>query len=106
MSPGITDDSFETLALVVFNSSGVEGLSWAEVEQCQVSKYKYESYHNNWDIIFCSVKFVKLRCLSLIFLPIRIILYKDLKCFIFKTLCSEAKHLRSLYKNLSKDSTG
>ena len=43
--PVITDDSFETLAFEVCNSDGVEGLSWAEVEQCQVSKYKYESYY-------------------------------------------------------------
>ena len=37
MGPVITDDSFETLAFGVCNSDGVEGLSWAEVEQCQVS---------------------------------------------------------------------
>ena len=42
--PVITDDSFETLAFEVCNTDGVEGLSWAEVEQCQVSKYKYELY--------------------------------------------------------------
>ena len=43
--PVITDDSFETLAFEVCNTDGVEGLSWAEVEQCQVSKYKYELYY-------------------------------------------------------------
>ena len=32
------DDSFETLAFGVCNTDGVEGLSWAELEQCQVSK--------------------------------------------------------------------
>ena len=38
MDPVTTDqdDSFETLAFGVCNSDGVEGLSWAEVEQCQV----------------------------------------------------------------------
>ena len=81
MGPGITDDSFETLAFLVCNSDGVERLSWAEVEQCQVSKNKYDN------VGICSSKFFKLRSLSLIFLPIRIILYK--------TLCSETKHLRS-----------
>ena len=43
MGPVTTDDSFETLAFGVCNSDGVEGLSWAEVEQCQVSKYKYDT---------------------------------------------------------------
>ena len=43
MSPVITDDSFETLAFGVCNTDGVEGLSWAEVEQCEVSKNKYEN---------------------------------------------------------------
>ena len=40
MGPVTTDDSFETLAFGVCNSDGVEGLSWAEVEQCQVI-FKY-----------------------------------------------------------------
>ena len=43
MNPVTTDDSFETLAFGVCNSDGVEGLSWVEVEQCQVSKNKYGS---------------------------------------------------------------
>ena len=43
MDPVTTDDSFETLAFGVCNSDGVEGLSWVEVEQCQVSKNKYGS---------------------------------------------------------------
>ena len=41
-SPVITDDSFETLAFEVCNTDGVEGLTRAEVEQCQVSKYEYD----------------------------------------------------------------
>ena len=43
MGPGITDECFETLAFVVCNSDGVEGLSWAEVKQCQVSKNKCDN---------------------------------------------------------------
>ena len=41
-SPVITDDSFETLAFEVCNTDGIEGLTRAEVEQCQVSKYEYD----------------------------------------------------------------
>ena len=36
-SPKIVDDKLETLAFGVCNTDGDEGLSWAEVEQCQVS---------------------------------------------------------------------
>ena len=32
------DDKLETLAFGICNTDGIEGLSWAEVEQCQVSK--------------------------------------------------------------------
>ena len=42
MSPEIVDDKLETLAFGVCNTDGVEGLSWAEVEQCQVCKNKYD----------------------------------------------------------------
>ena len=42
IGPVTTDNSFETLAFGVCNSDGVEGLSWAEVEQCQVCKNKYD----------------------------------------------------------------
>ena len=41
MGSVITDDTVEPLAFEVCNTDGVEGLSWAEVEQCEVSK-KYE----------------------------------------------------------------
>jgi hypothetical protein len=34
----ITDDTVEPLAFAVCNTDGVEGLSWAEVDQCEVSK--------------------------------------------------------------------
>ena len=37
-SPEVVDDKLETLAFGVCNTDGVEGLSWAEVEQCQVCK--------------------------------------------------------------------
>ena len=39
----ITDDTVEPLAFAVCNTDGVEGLSWAEVEQCEVSKNKYNT---------------------------------------------------------------
>ena len=42
---GDTDDAFETLAFGVCNTDGVEGLSWDEVEQCEVSKNKYGFNH-------------------------------------------------------------
>ena len=32
-----TVDAFETLAFGVCNTDGIEGLSWDEVEQCEVS---------------------------------------------------------------------
>ena len=33
---GQDDDTFETLALALCNTDEVDGLSWAEVEQCEV----------------------------------------------------------------------
>ena len=41
MGSEITDDTVEPLAYAVCNTDGVDGLSWAEVEQCEVSKNKY-----------------------------------------------------------------
>merc|ERR1712051_504370 len=35
MGSEITDDTVEPLAYAVCNTDGVEGLSWAEVEQCE-----------------------------------------------------------------------
>ena len=40
MGSEITDDTVEPLAYAVCNTDGIEGLSWAEVEQCEVSKNK------------------------------------------------------------------
>ena len=40
MGSVITDDTVEPLAYAVCNTDGVDGLSWAEVEQCEVSKNK------------------------------------------------------------------
>ena len=37
MGSEITDDTVEPLAFAVCNTDGVEGLAWAEVEQCEVS---------------------------------------------------------------------
>ena len=42
MGSEITDDTVEPLAYAVCNTDGVEGLSWAEVEQCEVSNNKYK----------------------------------------------------------------
>ena len=39
---GDTEDAFETLAFGVCNTDGIEGLSWDEVEQCEVSKHEYD----------------------------------------------------------------
>ena len=41
MGSVITDDTVEPLAYAVSNTDGVEGLSWAEVDLCEVSNYKY-----------------------------------------------------------------
>jgi hypothetical protein len=38
MGSVITDYTIEPLAYAVCNTDGVDGLSWAEVEQCEVSK--------------------------------------------------------------------
>ena len=35
-------DAFETLAFGVCNTDGIEGLSWDEVDQCEVSKHEYD----------------------------------------------------------------
>ena len=42
MGSEITDDTIEPLAYAVCNTDGVEGLSWTEVEQCEVSNNKYK----------------------------------------------------------------
>ena len=42
MGSEITDDTVEPLAYAVCNTDGVEGLSWPEVDLCEVSKCKYE----------------------------------------------------------------
>ena len=40
MGSVITDDTVEPLAYAVCNTDGVEGLTWAEVELCEVSNCK------------------------------------------------------------------
>ena len=40
MGSEISDDTVEPLAYAVCNTDGVEGLSWAEVEECEVSRNK------------------------------------------------------------------
>ena len=41
MGSEISDDTIESLAYEVCNTDGVDGLSWSEVDLCEVSKYKY-----------------------------------------------------------------
>ena len=53
MGSEITDDTVEPLAFAVCNTDGVEGLSWAEVEQCEVSINKYHISANR----LCTVTF-------------------------------------------------
>ena len=36
MGSTIVDDTLETLAFGVCNTDGIQGLSWAEIEQCTV----------------------------------------------------------------------
>ena len=38
----------EPIVFAVCNTDGVEGLSWAEVEQCEVSKNKYHISANSF----------------------------------------------------------
>ena len=64
MGSEITDDTVEPLAYAVCNTDGVEGLSWAEVEQCEVSKNKY----------------IELRYLALVKIKLK---YLDERCFLF-----------------------
>ena len=45
MGSEINDDTVEPLAFAVCNTDGADGLSWAEVEQCEVSKNKYKLKH-------------------------------------------------------------
>ena len=50
MSPDIVDDRLEILAFGVCNTDGIEGLTWVEVDQCQVCKNKYDhqGFHQVW----------------------------------------------------------
>ena len=58
MGSVITDDTIEPLAYAVCNTDGVEGLSWAEVELCEVSKNKYENIKSK---CLLHVKFLELK---------------------------------------------
>ena len=42
----------EPIVFAVCNTDGVQGLSWAEVEQCEVSKNKYHISANSFRSIF------------------------------------------------------
>ena len=57
MGSEISDETIESLAYEVCNTDGVEGLSWSEVDLCEVSKYKYEDMRLEYrtrNIICCS----------------------------------------------------
>ena len=42
MGSVITDDTIEPMAYAVCNTDGADGLSWREVEACEVSKNKFK----------------------------------------------------------------
>ena len=56
MGSEITDDTVEPLAYAVCNTDGVEGLSWAEVDLCEVSKIQIWKYKIG-TLIFSRVSF-------------------------------------------------
>lgn len=48
MASEITDDTVEPFAFAFCNTDGVEGLSWTEVEQCEVSKNKSKDLESQY----------------------------------------------------------
>ena len=73
MGSEITDDTVEPLAYAVCNTDGVEGLAWAEVEQCEVSKNKYKDLELEY-----------LACVEVKYLKVKKNYLKDTSCFLFK----------------------
>ena len=70
MGSEITDDTVEPLAYAVCNTDGVEGLAWAEVEQCEVSKNKYKD-----------LELESLACVEVKYLEVEKTYLKDTSCF-------------------------
>ena len=63
MGSKITGDTIEPLAYAVCNTDGADGLSWREVEACEVSKNKskdLELYH----LVLVKIKSLEFKCLS------------------------------------------
>ena len=75
MGSKITDDTIEPLAYAVCNTDGADGLSWREVEACEVSKNKskdLESYY----FVLVKIKSLELKCYL-----------KNTHCCLFNTIC-------------------
>ena len=61
MGSKITGDTIEPLAYAVCNTDGADGLSWREVEACEVSKNKSKDlqlYH----LVLVKIKSLGLKC--------------------------------------------
>ena len=61
MGSVITDDTIEPMAYAVCNTDGADGLSWREVEACEVSKNKSKDlqlYH----LVLVKIKSLGLKC--------------------------------------------
>ena len=97
MGSEISDDTVEPLAYAVCNTDGVEGLSWAEVEQCEVSKNKFIDLElQYWALL--KIKSFEMKdalCFLLIFLKTEILtpLRQEKKMWALKDmyLCFRAK---------------
>ena len=44
----INDETVESMAFEICNTDGVDGLSWAEVEQFELSNYCLNMYSRTW----------------------------------------------------------
>ena len=60
MGSVITDDTIEPLAYAVCNTDGADGLSWAEVEACEVSKNKSKDLELYY-LVLVKIKFLELK---------------------------------------------
>ena len=58
----ITDDTIEPLAYAVCNTDGADGLSWREVEACEVSKNKSKDLEL-YSLVLVKIKSLELKCL-------------------------------------------
>ena len=58
MGPEVIGDKLGTIAFGVCNTDGVNGLSWTEIEQCQVCENKYDHRKSGYFALLV-VKFIK-----------------------------------------------